>query len=64
MILEKYKMQTFRIPMNENMRSLNLANCVALVCYDGSRQQKFADLSHVETQKKNYWNVKGETSGK
>lgn len=54
-ILYKYKNQTFRIPTNPIMRSLNLANCVALVGFDGARQNDFAGLSRVEMQKVDYW---------
>lgn len=54
-ILEKYKNQTFRIPSNPIMRSLNLANCVALVSFDGARQQNFEGLSMTEVQKSDYW---------
>ena len=33
-----------RIPMNENIRSLNLSNSVAIVLYEALRQNKFFDM--------------------
>lgn len=40
-----------RIPMKPNARSLNLSNCVALVCYEAVRQQDFFNLATEETFK-------------
>lgn len=40
-----------RIPMKANARSLNLSNCVSIVCYEMIRQQDFFDLSTEETFK-------------
>ena len=37
-----------RIPMSENVRALNLSNCVAIVIYEALRQQNYNDLSLVE----------------
>nr|WP_321224741.1 tRNA (cytidine(34)-2'-O)-methyltransferase [uncultured Psychroserpens sp.] len=38
-ILETYKEQLYKIPIhNENIRSLNLANAVAIIVYEGLRQ--------------------------
>ena len=54
-ILDKFENQTFRIPMYNKMRSLNLANCVALVGYDGSRQMNFEGLENEEPHKINFW---------
>ena len=34
----------FRIPTSDNVRALNLSNCVALVTYEVLRQQDFPDL--------------------
>lgn len=59
-ILETYSKQTFRIPMFNTMRSLNLSNCVALVVYEGLRQTNFENLSLTEPHKINYL---GEESG-
>ncbi|MCC3665305.1 tRNA (uridine(34)/cytosine(34)/5-carboxymethylaminomethyluridine(34)-2'-O)-methyltransferase TrmL, partial [Staphylococcus haemolyticus] len=37
--------RAFRIPMNENIRSLNLSNPAALLIYEALRQQNFPGLS-------------------
>ncbi len=34
----------YRIPTSENVRALNLSNCVALVTYEALRQQNFNNL--------------------
>ena len=34
----------FRLPMKDGLRSLNLANTVAIVAYEVLRQQGFPDL--------------------
>ena len=34
----------FRIPTSDNVRALNLSNCVAIVTYEVLRQQKFPNL--------------------
>ncbi len=42
-LLEQHRDHWLRIPMfNEQARSLNLSNCVALVLYEALRQQNFA----------------------
>lgn len=40
-----------RIPMTEDVRSLNLSNCVAIVVYEVLRQQDYNDLVRHEVQK-------------
>lgn len=40
-ILEKYPERCFRIPMPGDVRSLNLANAVSVVLYEGLRQLGF-----------------------
>lgn len=40
-----------RIPMTEDVRSLNLSNCVAIVVYEALRQQNYNDLIRHEVQK-------------
>ena len=41
-IIEKFKDRVYTIPMTKNMdRSLNLANSVAIVLYEGLRQNNF-----------------------
>lgn len=41
----------YRIPTNDNIRALNLSNCVALVTYEALRQQNFNDLLLYDTFK-------------
>ena len=43
-ILKKYFNNAIRIPMRENLRSLNLSNSVAIVVYDILRQANFDGL--------------------
>lgn len=43
-ILMQYKKTCVRIPMLDQIRSLNLGNSVAIVCYEALRQQGFKDL--------------------
>lgn len=40
-----------RIPMSENVRSLNLSNCAAIVLYEVLRQQEYRDLLRDEPHK-------------
>ena len=35
-----------RIPMRDNLRSLNLSNCVAIAVYEALRQQDFKGLKY------------------
>ena len=41
----EYEETCVRIPMNENIRSLNLSNSVAIVLYEALRQN---DFSHMQ----------------
>lgn len=41
---EKYRERCIRIPMKEDVRSLNLSNSVAIICYEALRQQGFPGL--------------------
>ena len=50
-ILRQYRDDVFRIPMHASMRSLNLANTVAIVAYEAVRQQNYRGLSGEEVQK-------------
>ena len=43
-ILVDYEKTCIRIPMREDIRSLNLANSVAIVLYEALRQNHFADM--------------------
>ena len=40
-----------RIPMSDNVRSLNLSNCAAIVVYEVLRQQNYRDLLFDEPHK-------------
>ena len=44
-VKDKYADTALRIPMSENIRSLNLSNTVALLIYEALRQQNFPGLS-------------------
>ena len=46
-VLLKYIDKTIRIPMRPTLRSLNLANSVAIVAYEIVRQQHFAGLEEI-----------------
>ncbi|QUH29684.1 tRNA (cytidine(34)-2'-O)-methyltransferase [Vallitalea guaymasensis] len=52
-ILVKYPDTSIRIPMEPNIRSLNLSNAVAIVLYESLRQQNFAHMQ-LEGQLRNY----------
>ena len=41
----QYRQRCVRIPMRPDARSLNLANCVAILTYEALRQQGFPGLS-------------------
>lgn len=43
-VIEKNKDRSLRIPMNDNIRSLNLSNTAAILIYEALRQQNFAHL--------------------
>ncbi|MCR5094015.1 MAG: tRNA (cytidine(34)-2'-O)-methyltransferase [Lachnospiraceae bacterium] len=43
-ILTQYEETCIRIPMGEQIRSLNLSNAVAIVLYEALRQQGFPDM--------------------
>ena len=42
---EKYREACVRIPMRSDVRSLNLANSVAILCYEALKQQGFPGLT-------------------
>ncbi|AWX70483.1 tRNA (cytidine(34)-2'-O)-methyltransferase [Mycoplasmopsis anatis] len=50
-ILKSNVDKCLRIPMISEMRSINLANCVAIVGFEIMRQLKWKDLSLFEVQK-------------
>lgn len=43
-LIEENKEFALRIPMNENVRSLNLSNTAAILIYEALRQQNYAHL--------------------
>lgn len=43
-ILQNHKDNCLKIPMTDNVRSLNLSNAVAIVTYEVLRQQNFASI--------------------
>ena len=54
-ILQKDLEHCMRIPINANIRSLNLSNCVAIMLFEVLRQQDYRDLLRTEPFKgKNY----------
>jgi len=50
-ILQKDLNHCMRIPMTDNVRSLNLSNCVAICAYEVLRQQNYRDLLKEEPHK-------------
>ena len=50
-ILQEHLDMCFRIPMNSNIRALNLSNSVAIVLFEVLRQLDYPNLSRVETFK-------------
>lgn len=44
-VRENNKDRALRIPMNENVRSLNLSNTAAILIYEALRQQDYLDLN-------------------
>ena len=48
-LLKQHLDKTIRIPMKENLRSLNLSNSVAIVTYEILRQNQFADLQEISS---------------
>ena len=56
-ILQNNLNKCFRIPTSDNVRALNLSNCVALVTYEVLRQQGFPNLFFSDPFKgENYLN--------
>ncbi len=50
-ILREHPDRLLRLPMVPEARSLNLSNCVAILCYEILRQQNFPGLATSETIK-------------
>lgn len=58
-ILAKDLEHCMRIPMTKNVRSLNLANCCAIVVYEVLRQLDYLDLLIVEPHKSENYIIDG-----
>ncbi len=54
-ILRNYLDRCMRIPTTDNVRSLNLSNCVAIMLYEVLRQQNFPNLLRTEPFKGEDW---------
>ena len=54
-ILRNYLDRCLRIPATDNVRSLNLSNCVAIVLYEVLRQQDYPNLLRTEPFKGEDW---------
>lgn len=48
---ERYRDRCIRIPMRDHLRSLNLSNSVAVICYEALRQQGFPGLCETGCMK-------------
>lgn len=56
-LLEENKDNTIRIPMLNNIRSLNLANSVAIITYEVLRQKKFAGFENFGKLRDTVWRI-------
>ena len=56
-LLYENQENAIRIPMKEQIRSLNLSNSVAIVLYEALRQQNFAHMELKEKLTKYDWNL-------
>jgi len=54
-ILIEHPEECIRIPMGHDIRSLNLANSVAIVTYEALRQQDFGDLEPIGQLHRLHW---------
>lgn len=54
-ILVEYEETSVRIPMNENIRSLNLSNSVAIMLYEALRQHEFAQMQQQGELHRLHW---------
>lgn len=54
-ILVKYENSCIRIPMNQDIRSLNLSNSVAIVLYEALRQHRFENLQRKGELHRLHW---------
>lgn len=57
-ILKKYLDRCVRIPTNNNIRALNLSNCVSIMLFEVLRQQNFPNLLDYDSFKgENYLDI-------
>ena len=54
-LLKNHLDTCMRIPMNKNIRALNLSNTVAIVVYEALRQQNYKDLLFDEPHKDKFF---------
>ena len=54
-ILKNHLDRCIRIPTTENVRALNLSNCVAVATYEVLRQQDYPSLKRTEPHKGEDW---------
>ena len=54
-ILVEYEKSCIRIPMGQDIRSLNLSNSVAIVLYEALRQNNFAGLQESGELHRLHW---------
>lgn len=54
-LLIKNKANCIRIPMSQDIRSLNLGNSVAIILYEALRQNKFENLSKIGKLHEESW---------
>ena len=59
-ILKNHLDKCIRIPTTENVRALNLSNCVAIAVYEVLRQQNYKGLLTTEPHKGEDWLIEDE----
>ncbi|MGI6107611.1 MAG: tRNA (cytidine(34)-2'-O)-methyltransferase [Lachnospiraceae bacterium] len=62
-VLVEHESQCIRIPMLEDIRSLNLSNSVAIVVYEALRQRHFAGMQNCGALHHLVWKSSGTDSG-
>ena len=58
-VLQEDLERCMRIPMSDNVRSLNLSNCCAIVIYEVLRQLDYLDLLKTEPHKSENYIIDG-----